>query len=281
MTLFDQINAAPKSPAIYQIVCTANGRRYVGSAVNLRKRWGEHFRQLSEARHHSQHMQRAWSKHGPEAFTFSVIEHCAREELIGREQFHIDSMTPEFNTSPTAGSQLGYRHTRETKLKLSESAKRTRNFTGCSHTDESKRLISENRKGKGGTGWTQERRDRIGAAHKGRIKTPEHRAAISATLTGHKQSAGQIEKRMKKLRGRKRPQSACDANRAFMLGRKLPADHCQSIGKSKAKLTDEQVREVRNLRAAGVPRKDLAVRFNIDAASITQIVKRTSYRWVS
>lgn len=34
-------------------------------------------------------------------------------------------------------------------------------------------------------------------------------------------------------------------------------------------------------QALGVPRKDLAVRFNIDAASITQIVKRTSYRWVS
>jgi len=119
------------------------------------------------------------------------------------------------------------------------------------------------------------------AAHRGRVITAEHRAAISQKLMGHKQSPEQIEKRMKKLRGRKRPASACDASRAFMLGRKLPADHCQNIGKSKAKLADDQVREVRELRAAGVPRKDLAVRFNIDAASITQIVKRTSYRWVS
>lgn len=127
-----------------------NGRRYVGSAVNFSSRWSLHDRQLTTGAHHSKHLQRAWNKYGSESFVFRVLEECEKESLIEREQHYIDTLSPEFNSRPNAASQLGFKMSDETKKKLSESAKRTRNFTGHRHSEASKKKISDSRKGKGG-----------------------------------------------------------------------------------------------------------------------------------
>jgi hypothetical protein len=49
---------------IYQIRCLANGKVYVGSAADLRRRWGRHRRALSIGKHVNGHLQAAWLKHG-------------------------------------------------------------------------------------------------------------------------------------------------------------------------------------------------------------------------
>lgn len=36
---------------IYQILCTKNGKMYVGSAVNVRKRWNNHIEELKNQKH--------------------------------------------------------------------------------------------------------------------------------------------------------------------------------------------------------------------------------------
>src|SRR5690606_28209515 len=140
----------------------ANGRGYVGSAVSLKKRWREHRRQLQDGRHHSRFLQRAWNKYGPLFFRFQVIAYCDRDNLLFYEQRLIDGLKPDYNTSPTAGSQLGYRHTAETRQKMSVSRRRNPSSPrkGMTHTAEAKAKISENRKGKGNSGWTQERKDK-------------------------------------------------------------------------------------------------------------------------
>lgn len=127
---------------IYVIENTVNGRRYIGSAVNIDKRWKEHRRQLSEGRHHSRFMQREWSKRGQEAFVFRVLLLCDRANLLWYEQALLDAWQPEYNTAPTAGSQLGLKMTDAAKAKMSSAAKRTRNFTGHRHSEASKRRIS-------------------------------------------------------------------------------------------------------------------------------------------
>jgi hypothetical protein len=127
---------------------------------------------------------------------------------------------------------------------------------------------------------SDEKKAKLSAIHKGRVITPEQRAKISATLMGHKQSPEQIEKRMQKIRGRTMPPGFAEAASKRMLGVKLNAEHCVNIGRSKAKLQDDQVKEIRMRRAAGESRKALAAEFDIDAASITNIVARKSYAWV-
>jgi group I intron endonuclease len=178
---------------VYVIEHVASGRRYVGSAVDVGKRWKEHRRQLATGRHHSPHLQRAWNKHGETAFAFHVIAWCPREHLIACEQMLIDGLRPAFNCSPTAGSQLGYRHRPETRQKMSASrAKDWSPMRGRHHTEATKRRISENRKGKGGGERSAERRAKISAALKGREVTPEMRARISQTLSGRRTGRGSL-----------------------------------------------------------------------------------------
>jgi group I intron endonuclease len=235
---------------------------------------------LNRGDHHSRALQRAWLRYTPRAFQFNKLLACSKENLIMYEQIFIDALQPEYNCAPRAGSNLGLKMSVESRAKLSEAAKRTRNFTGKTHSAESRSKISASRSGKGGGPMSQERKDKIGAAHKGRVITHEQRAKISATLMGHKQSAEQIEKRVQKLRGRKMPSGFSEAASKRMTGVKLSLSHAENIGRSKAKLSDGQVREIRARRAAGESRKSLAEEFCIDAASITNLVARVSYAWV-
>lgn len=77
--------------AIYTITCSANGKTYVGSTIRTpRQRWLEHLHHLRKGKHHSRYLQHAYSKHGEESLTFSVVEHVADANfLLPREQFHI------------------------------------------------------------------------------------------------------------------------------------------------------------------------------------------------
>lgn len=132
---------------IYSIECKANGRRYIGSAVNIAKRWKEHRRSLDAGTHHSRFLMREWNKRGPDAFIFSVLLYCGRDNLLMYEQACLDGFKPEYNSAPTAGSQLGLKMSDAAKAKMSQAAKRTRNFTGKNHTDESKAKISRKKTG--------------------------------------------------------------------------------------------------------------------------------------
>jgi group I intron endonuclease len=132
---------------VYQIRNMVNGRLYVGSAVRIWSRWTIHRRQLNRGTHHSVVLQRAWNKYGEDSFDFSVLEFCDLDRLIEVEQSFIDGLSPDYNIAPSAGSQLGYRHSEESRAKMAEAARRTRNFTGKRHSEESKRRISEAKSG--------------------------------------------------------------------------------------------------------------------------------------
>lgn len=150
---------------IYQITNIKNGRKYVGSAVNISKRWREHLRQLEDGKHHSRFMQRCWNKHGGECFVFRVILCCNVESLIWYEQRALDALRPEYNSAPKAGSQLGYKHSAESRKKMS--ASRPKDFspmTGKRHSEETKRRISKAKKGVKLGAYSRERVSKASAA---------------------------------------------------------------------------------------------------------------------
>lgn len=155
---------------VYLIENLANGRRYVGSANSLKKRFREHRRQLSEGRHHSRFLQRAWNKYGPLFFRFRVVAYCSRDDLLFYEQRLIDGLNPDYNTAPTAGSMAGYKHTDETRRKMSAARRRNPSSPrkGMKHTPETLKKISESRKGKGPKFHSQER---IKKARDGMVKS--------------------------------------------------------------------------------------------------------------
>ena len=109
---------------IYKIANRLNGKCYVGSAVNIKRRWTEHKAYLRGKYHHSKHLQRAWNMHGEDAFCFEVIEFAESSELIEREQHWIDVLhaygKDGYNVSPKAGSSLGIKRSDETRKRISQ-----------------------------------------------------------------------------------------------------------------------------------------------------------------
>ena len=112
-----------KQGGIYQIRNTINNKIYIGSAININKRWGEHISLLKNGTHHSILLQRSWNKHGENKFIFEIIEIVEElKQLIIREQYYKDlykSYDPKlgYDICPTAGSALGVKHSKETKEK--------------------------------------------------------------------------------------------------------------------------------------------------------------------
>ena len=76
---------------IYSIKNVSTGKRYVGSAsITVTKRLQHHLAQLLKGVHKNQYLQNAWNKYGEDDFVFEVIENCAKEECLPREQFWLD-----------------------------------------------------------------------------------------------------------------------------------------------------------------------------------------------
>lgn len=115
--------AVATRPGIYEIV-SPSGKRYVGSAANLRRRWYLHTSMLDRGVHHCKALQSAARKYGTSALTFNVLEFCDPEQLIQREQAHMDSAKKStlYNSTLVAGSVLGLKlgpHKPETRELLS------------------------------------------------------------------------------------------------------------------------------------------------------------------
>lgn len=112
-----------KRGGIYEIRNLINGKQYIGSAQYFARRFAQHRHNLREGTHCNAHLQASWNKHGELAFEFKEIFICDESELIAHERALIERFKPVYNIAPVAGSQLGYRHTDETRAKLSEIVK--------------------------------------------------------------------------------------------------------------------------------------------------------------
>lgn len=93
---------------IYIIRNTINNKIYIGSSIDIQKRWNTHKRDLMKNIHHSIILQRAYNKYGENNFSYEIIENISnRDILISREQIWLDFFKPEYNICVTAGSNLG------------------------------------------------------------------------------------------------------------------------------------------------------------------------------
>lgn len=162
---------------IYRITNKANGKIYIGSAVNFSQRWGMHLHQLRKGSHHSVLLQRAFNKYGEESFLFEKILLCEKSELIFYEQIKLDEYKPYdpligYNICTNAGSSLGvkmskenielmrkrllgnkhclnFKHSEETKAKMSlahignKNGVGHKNWLGKKHSEETKKKLSE------------------------------------------------------------------------------------------------------------------------------------------
>jgi len=208
---------------IYLIKNTVNNKVYVGSAVNISKRWEKHKHLLKEGKHHSCHLQSAWNIYGEQSFTFDIIEEVSNpEHLLAYEQVYLDYYKSYeddkgYNICKVAGSRVGMKHSKETRSKMSEAQKgkilseehkkkMSEAQKGKIISEETKRKIGEASKGRNvGKKRSEETRRKMSEVHKCKIFSEETKRKIGEASKARKHS----EESKKKMREAKQNKRSC------------------------------------------------------------------------
>jgi len=103
---------------IYCIKNIKNNRLYVGSSKDVYKRKRRHFQELKNNKHKNVILQNAYNKNSILDFEFNIIEFTEIDNLIIREQYYIDTLTPYYNINLIANSSLGVTRRQTTKDKI-------------------------------------------------------------------------------------------------------------------------------------------------------------------
>jgi group I intron endonuclease len=108
-----------KEGIIYKIENSLNFEFYIGSTINLKKRYYTHLNHIRSNKNTCVKLIRAVNKYKEENFIFSIIEICEISNILNREQYYLDLLNPNYNIAKIAGSNTGIKRTKETKLKKS------------------------------------------------------------------------------------------------------------------------------------------------------------------
>jgi len=229
---------------IYKITNKQTGKFYIGSSVNVEKRWRAHKSRLRLGVHSNQHLLSAWGKYGEESFDFSILQEVEEEVLLDVEQQVIDESgcldrKVGYNKAPFAGSPMkGRKHSKETKEKIAKTS------AGRKHTKETKAKI---RAANTGRHVSEETKRKMSAAAKKRGVLPHMYAPPSP----------EVRKKMsewaKTRTGAKNPN---------------------------ARLTEEQVKEIRELFANGtkLTNPQVAEMYGVSLSTIKRVKSGTSWR---
>lgn len=232
--------ADPANTGIYEIVNLVNGKRYIGSAVDWKRRKRIHRYQLAKDRHHNSILQRAWVKYGPEAFEFRLIEWCEPSVLIEREQAAIDRFRPEYNLSPSAGSILGYRYSEDQRAKMRGRKqshdwveKRAATHRGSKRSATTRAKIAAKAIGRPFVRHNEDYRVKLSAAAKGRMPSAENMQKLQEARLAYQISEADklaISEGLKRAyaegrKSRARPPEYREKIAAGLRGRKATEEH--------------------------------------------------------
>lgn len=149
----------PRS-GIYLIENIHTRRVYVGSSVDIRRRWAMHRSQLRRNVHHCKWLQRSWNKYGEESFEFTcIISNINQDDLAEVETSVIylyRLSVGVFNTAPVGGSTFG--------IKLGP------------HSNEHRRKIGDAQRGKK---LSSAQIRQISERHRGKKLSESHKAALA------------------------------------------------------------------------------------------------------
>lgn len=205
---------------VYKIVNSVNGKIYVGSSVNIEKRFKQHKFELEHNTHNNRHLQGAWNTYGKDNFDFVVVEIVP--DLINlreRECYYIKSLNC---TDPNIGYNmlndtnigLGVLASIEIRKKISEACVGERNGNyGRKHTPDEIQKIKENRWGKDYVKKPRKKAPRktpeelkksyqiVAEKARGRKVSIETRKKLSDLRKGKKHSAKTLEKYREQRKG--------------------------------------------------------------------------------
>ena len=126
-----------------------NSVAYVGkdSHIDINKREKEHCRPSCYNRQPFNQI----LQNNPNRYTYQVLVWDVKDQetLNALEIQYIRQLKPKFNFTNGGDGSIGYKHSKESKRKMSKAKYGSNNhFYGKKHSDETKRKISESKKGK-------------------------------------------------------------------------------------------------------------------------------------
>jgi len=167
---------------VYVATNIVNGNRYIGvTSRGLSYRKSNHY---SKARAKFSNggscpkFHAAIRKYGEDAFSWEILEiHANIDDMIAAEIRLIAELKPEYNLAAGGEGAKGIKHTEETKRLLSEQKKGK--IVSAERREQMRKTAQK-------TNTTPEYRAKMSAVQKGKRKTPEWRAKISAAHKGKK-----------------------------------------------------------------------------------------------
>jgi len=162
------------SCGIYCIKNLIDNKTYIGQSVDIKRRFRKHKSCLRKNIHGNPYLQNSWNKYGEENFEFSIIEECKNDwEILNlKELYYIhtyNSFVEENNGyNLILGSNKGGFISEETRKRMSDSHKGkkqsqesinkmlyTRKNDDFHWSDERKKKLSDERRGKGNPRYGQ------------------------------------------------------------------------------------------------------------------------------
>jgi len=166
---------------IYLWLNNQNDKYYIGSAVNLKDRLYAYYN-TQRLINDNYRIQRAIIKYTHSKFTLYILEYCNIKDLIEREQYYLDLLTPPYNILLTAGSRLGKGHSEEAleKMRISKEGDNNPMFS-LNHNKITKATMNISKKG---IPLTETHKAKLSLAKKGVSISDSHKTAISLAMKG-------------------------------------------------------------------------------------------------
>lgn len=127
-------------------------KKYIGSTINFRNRRNSHLSALRTKRSNCIKLQRAFNKYGESLFNFSVIYFCSIKLLSEKELEYIkkyNAIRNGYNIAlDTKIPMLGRKHSKLTRLKMSNKSMGNKSNSGRKFTKEHKAKIGLSKIGK-------------------------------------------------------------------------------------------------------------------------------------
>jgi len=243
---------------IYLIYCLANDHFYIGQTLRFNKRKVHHLCKLKANKHTNTRLQNCFNKYGESSLTFEIVKECPSEWLDRFEQLWIDTYIENpkcMNICKEAVSfARGLIRSQEIRQKLSECKKGANNpHYGKHHTEEHKNKIALAGKGRI---VTEETRQKIREFHTGKCRAPfseEWKANIGKSVQGRVVSEETKSKLSKARLGENNPffgKQHTEENRAAS-SKRMMGENNPNFGR-RGRIVSEETR--RKLSEAGLRR---------------------------
>lgn len=225
-----------KVVGIYKITNPSN-KVYIGQSIDVlgrQKRYSQNDCK-KQIRLYNSINKYGWLRH-----KFEILCQCDESELNNLEIYYIElyqSFNTKFGLNLRSGGANG-RMSDETKRRLSLNHSPKSSGKGRKMSEETKRKISTIRKG---IVFSEDTKNKMRLAKIGRKHTPEHISKSAKGRTGKKRSD---------------------------LFRKKISE------RSKAKLNQQQINDIRNLKASGVTYRELSDKYKLHPQTLMSIVRK-------